>query len=141
MRIGRRSLPRVIDYALAVVVVAVAVWTFTGVPEPYPARPTLGSVPVNPELVVPGLLGLVMLSRLITDEFSGATPIVGVLGSLTLFLATMSMYILYAAEAGGVFVGGAFTLLSGIVLAAVVLLQGAVRTGRRWRRTADVSVQ
>ncbi|WP_049915403.1 hypothetical protein [Natrialba taiwanensis] len=141
MGIGRRSLPRLIDYALAVVVVAVAVCTFTSVPEPYPAWPTLGPIPVNPELVVPGLLGLVVLSRLITDEFSGATPIIGILGSLTLFLATMSMYILYVAEVGGVFVGGAFTLLSGIVLAAVVLLQGAIRTGRRWQRTADVSVQ
>lgn len=141
MAISRRALPRTVDYVLAAVVLLVAAITFTGLSQPYPAWPTAGPVPVNPELVVPGLLGLVVLCRLIADEFSGATPIVGLLGTLTLFLATMSMYILFAAETGGVFVVGAFTLVSGIVLAGVVLLQGVVRTSRHWRRTADVSVR
>lgn len=114
-----------IELFLAVLVLAVAVVTFTPVPRPYPAWPTVGPVPVDPELVVPGALGVVAIIRAVTDPGVGSAA-VGALGAITLLLATTSGYALYAGTGGGVFWGGFFTLLSGIGLAVAVFVRTAL---------------
>jgi hypothetical protein len=44
---------------LAAATLLVILIEFSTLPRPYPANPTVGSVPVDPELLVPALLGLV----------------------------------------------------------------------------------
>ncbi|ELY98538.1 hypothetical protein C482_11842 [Natrialba chahannaoensis JCM 10990] len=135
---------RLVDYGLAVLVLAVAAVAFTGISRPYPVwlsggsvpLPVPGTVPVSPELVVSGSLGLVVLHRLQTAEMRGVTPITVLLGTLTLFLAALSTYLRWAGavEGGGVIVIVAFTLVCGAVLAGVVLVEALVRAGRYWHR-------
>jgi len=119
-----RSLLRSAELILAGLVLAVAVVTLTALPEPYPTWPTVGAVPVNPELVVPGLLGVAALAGAFADGL-GVGPVV--IGALTAYNATASLYTLYAVESGGVFWGGFFTLLAGVPLAVAVLARAAVR--------------
>ncbi|ADD04752.1 uncharacterized protein Nmag_1168 [Natrialba magadii ATCC 43099] len=147
------SAARLVDYGLAVLVLAVAAVVFTDIPRPYPVWLSGGSVPVplpvsvpvSPELVAAGSLGLVVLHRLQTAEMRGVTPITVLLGTLTLFLAVLATYLRWAGagEGSGVIVIVAFTLVCGVVLAGVVLAEALVRAGRYWqrRRGQSVSVQ
>lgn len=116
---------RGLELLLAALVFAVTVVTFTGVPEPYPTWPTVGGIPVNPELVVPGALGLVAVVRAGTDPGVGSA-LVGAVGAVTLLLATTSGYTLYAGSGGGVFWGGFFTLLAGVALALAVVVRATL---------------
>jgi hypothetical protein len=124
---------RTLESTLAALVVLVAVLEVTGLPRPYPAWPTVGPVPADPELVVPGLLGLVAVVGAIRDGIDVGSVVVGGLGALTLWLAATSLYALFAGTAGGVFWGGFFTLVVGVPLAVAVLVRTAL--GRlEWRR-------
>jgi len=42
-------------------VLLVAAMTFNYLPQPYSTWPTVGAIPVSPELVVPALLGIVVV--------------------------------------------------------------------------------
>lgn len=57
------------------------------------------------------------------------TVVVGVLGVLTLSIAALSLYSLYAATGGGVFWRGFFTLISGSVLAVALIVRSLIRGG------------
>ncbi|PSQ19380.1 hypothetical protein BRD00_01780 [Halobacteriales archaeon QS_8_69_26] len=120
-----RSPAVLFEVVLAALVVAVAGVTFTALPQPYPTWPTVGPVPVNPELVVPGVLGAVTVARAVTDPGVGSAA-VGAVGTLTLLLAVSSLHTLYAGTGGGVFWGGFVTLLSGVVLVVAVLVRAAL---------------
>ncbi|WP_276301359.1 hypothetical protein [Halorussus lipolyticus] len=130
-----RSVRRTVELALAVAVLAIVVVLTTDFPVTYPAWPTLGGFPVNPELVVPGLLGLVTLVGAVSDGLGAgslvegvAALVVGVLGAITLLLASASLHTLYIGTAGGIFGGGILTLSVGIPLALVVVLRRPVGT-------------
>ena len=125
-----RSLLGTAERVLAVSVLAVTAVLTTDFPVEYPAWPTLGGLPVNPELVVPALLGLAVLVGAVTDGLratsfvAGASALVtGALGAATLLLGSLSLHTLYSGTAGGVFGGGILTLSVGIPLAFVVLLR------------------
>lgn len=117
----------VIEFLLAAIVLLIALITFTNLPQPYPTWPTIGAIPIDPELIIPALLGLAVLLRTIADGLSIGSVVIGVLSIITLLIATMSMYALYTAETGGVFWGGFFTLISGVILAIAAIIQSAVR--------------
>lgn len=121
-----RSTLRAIETLLAAAVLAVAVVVFTDLPEPWPAWPTVGPVPVDPELVVPGLLGLAAVAGALADGLGVGPVVSGALGALTAVLALLSGHTLVVAE-GGVFFGGLFTLAAGVALAVVVLVRAAAR--------------
>jgi len=118
-----KALLRVSQIVVAAGVLLIAIITFSPPPQPYPTWPTLGAVPVNPELVAPGILGCITLVGTIRDGISVGSIAVGILGAVTLWLAATSLYALYASTAGGVFFGGLFTLISGIILAVGVFVQ------------------
>ncbi|PSQ43901.1 hypothetical protein BRD07_01075 [Halobacteriales archaeon QS_9_68_42] len=107
-------------------VLLVAAITFSGLPQPYPTWPTVGSIPVNPELVVPGLLGLVAVLGALRDGIAVGSIAIGTLGVVTLWVAATSLYELYAGT-GGVFWGGFFTLISGVALAVGVVVRDLLR--------------
>ena len=124
---------------LAGVVLLIATITFANLPQPYPTWPTVGPVPVNPELVFPGLLGLVALLGAVREGIAVGSIAVGLLGAVTLWLAATSLYALYSATSGGVFWGGLFTLVSGVVLAVGVIVQRVLR--RTLRREHALGVR
>lgn len=140
---------------------------------PWPAWPEFAGLPVNPELVVPGLFGLVTLVDRLETTAEGVSvvgivavsiataqftlspvlavllalglPFVvgrlrrdadelavlqGVLGVLTLAIATLSLSSLATGTTGGVFFGGLFTLATGCVLAVLVLAEPVLRSDR-----------
>ena len=82
---------------------------------------------MNPELVVPGLLGLAAVLGALRDGIAVGSIAIGTLGVVTLWVAVTSLYELYAGTGGGVFWGGFFTLVSGVVLAAGVVVQDLLR--------------
>lgn len=122
-----RSPPRVSQVVLAALVLLIATITFSDLPQPYPAWPTVGPVPINAELVVPGLLGLVAILEALHEGVAVGSIIIGLLGVVTLWIAAMSLYTLYASTGGGVFWGGFFTLISGVVLAIGIIVQSVLR--------------
>lgn len=121
-----RSLFQAAELVLASLVVLVVVLLLTNSPW-YPTWPTVGEFPVDPELVVPGVLGVVALGRAIVDGLSVSSVVVGVLSVLTVTLATLSLHTLYTDASAGAFAGGLFTLTAGASLAFVVITRNAVR--------------
>jgi hypothetical protein len=119
----------VIELSLATLVLLNAAIEFFGLSQPYPAWPTVGPVPVDPELIIPGLLGIVAILVAIREGIAIGSIVVGVLGMLTLWIAATSLYSLYADTAGGLFWGGFVTLISGTFLAIAVIVQSLVRHG------------
>ena len=115
---------------LAGAVLLVFEMTFNYLPQPYSTWPTIGAIPVSPELVVPALLGIVVVVEAFVEQFSIASVCLAIFGGLTFLLGTLSLYSLYAAEAGGVFFGGLFTIVAGILLAVGVVLHTIARTER-----------
>ena len=111
-------------------VLLVAAMTFNYLPQPYSTWPTVGAIPVSPELVVPALLGIVVVVEAFVKQFSIASLCLAIFGGLTALLGVLSLYSLYAAESGGVFFGGFFTIVAGILLAAGVFLHTIARTER-----------
>lgn len=122
-----RSLLRASQVVLAALVLLIATITFSDLPQPYPTWPTVGAVPIDPELVVPGLLGLVAILGALHDEVGVGSIVIGALGAVTLWAAATSLYTLYASTGGGVFWGGFFTLISGVILAIGVIVQSVLR--------------
>lgn len=122
-----RVLLRVSQVVLAAFVLLIATITFSTLPQPYPTWPTVGPIPVNPELVVPGLLGFVAILGAVRDGVAVSSIVIGTLGAVTLWLAATSLYTLYASTGGGVFWGGFFTLISGVILAIGVIVQRVLR--------------
>lgn len=122
---------RVSQLVLAGLVFLIAVITASTVPQPYPTWPTIGPVPVNPELVVPGLLGLLAVLGAFREGFSLVSVVAGGLGVVTMGFAFLSLYTLYSGIAGGVFWGGFYTLSSGVILALVVVIQSVSRLNHR----------
>lgn len=122
-----RSVLHVIEAVFAVIVLLIALITIAELPRPYPSWPTIGTIPVDPELIIPAMLGIAALGGAIADGFSVGSVVTGLLGFITLWIALTSLHTLYTIETGGVFWGGFFTLLSGGALAVVVLVRGAVR--------------
>jgi len=112
---------------LAGAVLLVAAMTFGYLPQPYPAWPTIGPLPVSPELVVPALLGAVAVVEAFERRFGIASVALAVLGGVTFLLGAGSLYALYTVESGGVFFGGLFTIVAGVVLAGSVLLDAVTR--------------
>ena len=125
--IDRRTLRRA-ELALAVAVLAVAALLFAGPPDWYPSWPTAAGVPVDPELVIPGSLGVVAVAGAAADGLRISSLVVAGLGLVTSWLAATSVHTLLTADGGCVFFGGLFTLLAGAVLAVAVLTrEGAGR--------------
>ncbi len=127
-----------IENALAMLVFLIVAILMTDGLLSYPSWPTVGGVPVNPELVVPGLLGLVALLSAGGDGWRIGSIVTGVLGSLTFFVAALSLHTLYTGTAGGVFFGGLLTLACGTSLALVVLARSVIRTFARRGGRAEV---
>ena len=125
-----RSFLRASQVALAALVLLIATITFSNLPQPYPSWPTVGPIPVDPELVVPGLLGVAAIFGALRDEVAVGSIAIGTLGAVTVFIAAMSLYTLYASAGGGVFWGGFFTLISGVSLAIGVIVQNLLRLNR-----------
>lgn len=124
---GRESV-RALKYVFAASVFAIA--GAVGRPA-YPVWPTLGGFPVDPELVVPGLLGVVALADVSGREISAGSVATGVLAVLTMVVAVTSLSTLYAGSGGGVFFGGVITLLLGIALAVTTVAVDVIRFGLR----------
>lgn len=116
---------RTAELALAVLVALVAALLMTNSPL-YPSWPTLGGFPVDPELVVPGLLGVVALARAMRAGLAVGPVVVGILAAVTVTLATLSLHVLYTGPSGGVFAGGLFTLVVGVALAFAVVVRNVV---------------
>ena len=112
---------------LAAVVLLVVLVEFSSLPLPYPANPAVGSVPVDPELLVPALLGLVAVVGALRDGIGVGSIVTGLLGVVTLWVATTSLYETAASQGGGIAWGAFFTLICGGVLAVTVLVRQAVR--------------
>lgn len=112
---------------LAAMVLLVLLVEFSSLPLPYPANPTVGSVPVDPELVVPALLGLVAVVGALRDGIGVGSIATGLLGVVTLWFATTSVYETATSQGGGIAWGAFFALICGGVLAVTVLLRQAVR--------------
>jgi len=118
---------RVFRSLLAGLVLLIAAITFLELPQPYPTWPTVGPVPVDPELIVPGALALAALHGALRAGLTPGSVVIGLLSAVTLWLASMSWYALYTPSSGGVFWGGFFTLISGSALAIAVLVRRVVR--------------
>jgi hypothetical protein len=112
---------------LAAMVLLVVLIELSNLPLPYPANPTVGSVPVDPELVVPALLGLLAVIGALRDGIGPGSIATGLLGVVTLWFATTSVYETATSQGGGILWGAFFTIICGGVLAVTVLLRLAVR--------------
>ncbi|WP_162994073.1 hypothetical protein [Halalkalicoccus subterraneus] len=115
---------------LAGAVLLIAAMSFNYLPQPYSTWPAIGSIPVNPELVVPALLGVVAMVEAFVEQFRIVSVALAILGGMTFLFGATSLYTLYAAESGGVFFGGLFTIVAGVLLAFGVFLHTIVRTER-----------
>ena len=125
-----RSLLRISQVILAVLVLLITAITFSNLPQPYPSWPTVGAIPVNPELLIPGLLGIVTILGAFRDGVAVGSVAIGTLGAVTLLVAALSLQTLYSSTGGGVFWGGFFTLVSGGSLAIGVIVQNVLRLNR-----------
>ncbi len=134
--LDRRTL-RGAELALAVAVLLVAALIVAGPPDWYPSWPTVAGVPVDPELVIPGSLGVVAVLGAAADGLRIASLVVAALGVVTAWLAATSVHTLATADGGCVFFGGFFTLLAGTLLAVAVLVREAIRALAR-RGTLDL---
>jgi len=121
------ALLRGVEYLLAAMVLTITLLLMGGMPLPFPTWPTIGPFPVDPELVLPGLLALVVLGDVVLEGFSVSSVLIGILAAVTLGMATLSLYTLFAGQAGGVFWGGFFTLVLGTPLAVSVIARDAIR--------------
>ena len=83
-----------------------------------------------PELIIPALLGFVVGVEAFVEQFSIASVCLAIFGGLTFLLGALSLYTLYAVESGGVFFGGLFTIVAGIILSVGVFLHTIARTER-----------
>lgn len=120
-----------IEIALSIAVLLVAFVMSTDAPVAFPTRPAVGDVPLDPELLVPGLLGLVSLVYSVRRGFGIASILIGLLGAVTVVLALVSLHALYSGSVAGVFGGGLLTLSVGILLALSVLGIGTLDRLRR----------
>lgn len=112
-----------VELGLAALVGLVAIATLTDVVGAYPTWPTLGGVPVDPELVVPATLALVALVRSFQEGLTVGAVSVGGVALVTGWLAAVSWYSLFAGTAGGVFWGGLVTIVAGVALAVAVAVR------------------
>lgn len=131
MRPPRSSL-ELLELVLAVAVILPVLAILAGVSYPVPSWPEIAGLPVNPELLVPGALGLVALVGaawdLLADGLGLSALVIGALAAVTLWWAAISWYTLFTpTPGGGVFFGGLITLASGIVLALAVVVRDSVR--------------
>jgi len=116
------------ELLLAGAVLLVAATAFEYLPRPYPMWPTVGPLPITPELVVPTLLGVAAALVPVVDGVDIGSVAIAALGAVTVGLGVVSLSIVYAST-GGVFFLGLFTLASGIALAVAVVCRRLVRTG------------
>jgi hypothetical protein len=128
--ISTRTALQATKLLLAGAVLLVTAMAFNYLPQPYSTWPTIGSIPVSPELVVPALLGVVVVVEAFVEQFSIASVFLALFGGLTFLLGAASLYVLYAVESGGVFFIGFFTMIAGILLAVGVCLHTIARTER-----------
>jgi len=115
---------------LAGAVFLVASMFFNYLPQPYSTWPAVGSIPINPELVIPALLGVVVVVDAFVEQLTIASVAFAIFGVVTFLLGAASLYSLYAPTGGGVFFIGFFTIIAGIILAFGVFLHTVVRTER-----------
>ncbi len=115
---------------LAAAVLSLVAVEFSGLPLPYPSSPTVGPVPVDPELLAPALFALVVVVGAFRDGPGVGSIVTGILGVLTLWVATTSLYQAYGTTTGVAW-GAFFTLVSGAVLAVAVLVRQTVRRAGR----------
>ncbi|UTF53796.1 hypothetical protein [Natronosalvus rutilus] len=134
------TLHRTSEIALAVFVLLVDLVLLADRSLPWPTWPKLGSAPIDPELVLPGVLAILVIVGVIREGLElrvGQLLALG-LGALTLWWASLSLYTLYAGTGGGVFFGGLFTLASATPLAVVVLTRAGIRRDLHRRLVASV---
>ena len=128
MGLQRPSRFRLIEVGLALLVCLVAGVFLSDFSQLYPAWPAIAGVPVNPELLVPGLLGIVALVGVVRNGITVGSIAVGVLSIITVSLAVTSLHSLYAdTNTGGLFGGSLLVLFVGIPLAIAVLVQNLAR--------------
>lgn len=121
-----RSRVRVVELALAATAPLVVAVELTSLPQPYPTWPEAFGLPVNPSLVVPGLLAVAVLAGAALDGITVHSLWLVALSLPTLFLGLLSIRTLMIGG-GGVFWGGYFTLILGIVLSLATLLRATLR--------------
>lgn len=122
-------------------VLLIATITFTSLPQPYPHWPTVGAVPVNPELIVPGLFGLIVVVGTLREKATVGSLGTGIFGLLTLLVAVLSLHSLYSSAGGGVFWGGFFTLISGVCLAIGVVVRSILHQDVHQKLTLRVQAR
>lgn len=128
MSVINESRLRTAEIGLAFLVLLVMALTFTALPQPYPVWPTIVGIPVNPELLVPGLLSIVALLCAVRDGMRAGSIVAGILSVLTLYMAIMGFHaLLFPEPSGGLFVEGFFSLIFGTALAIVVLARSVAR--------------
>lgn len=115
---------------LAGAVLLVAAMTFNYLPRPYSTWPSIGSIPVIPELVFPALLGVVVVVEAFVEQFSVASVSLAIFGGVTFLLGATSYTLSYAPVRGGVLFIGFFNIIPGIILAFGVFLHTIARTER-----------
>jgi hypothetical protein len=116
---GMRVTMRASRVVLAATVLLLVAIEFVALSLPYPAHPTVGSVPVAPELLAPALLGVFSIVGALRDGIGVGSIATGLLGLLTVWVATTSLYESATAAGGGLAWGAFFTLFSGAVLAVL----------------------
>lgn len=127
MQSSDQNVLRTTEVVLAVSTLFLATVLLTDLSMPFPAWPEIGGVPVNPELVVPGVLGLVALVETTDSGLDLPSVVVGLFAVLTLSLSALGLYALWAGPGGGVFAGSLFTLAAGTPLSLAVLVRHARR--------------
>ncbi|MDF9744411.1 hypothetical protein [Natrinema salsiterrestre] len=119
---------RTIEAGLALLVLFIATITFADLPQPYPAWPTVAGLPVNPELIFPGLLAIAALIGAVRDGIRVSSIVIVALSVPTVWMAAMGVQtLLYPEPSGGLFVTGFFSLIFGAALAIAVIVRGAAR--------------
>lgn len=120
-----KSVLPTVESILALAVFLVLIVLTTNVPVEYPAFPTLGGVPINPELVVPGVFGVVVLVNTVREGFGIWSVVASMVSIVTVLLASLSFYVLSTTNPG-MFMGSFYTIIAGTLLALLVLGRRAV---------------
>jgi hypothetical protein len=134
----RRSRLRVLEVTLAVATLFVTAMELTAIPQPYPTWPEAFGVPVNPSLVVPGLLAVAVLAGVVLHGIGLSSLLLVGLALPTVFIAQTSKHanltvpcLLVVAVVAGVVLDGvdlSSLLLVGLALPTVFIALLSIHT-------------